>query len=85
MKKTLIAAVVALAPLSLSGCTDAERANLFSYGDRADVKCYSGGQVVFEDESTGKIVSLDGDGFAYKSAKTGQMTRAFADCILTVK
>lgn len=82
MKKTLIALFAALA---LAGCTDAERANLFSYGDQALVTCYSGGVAIFEDTSTGKIVSLDGDGFAFKSATTGKMTRAYADCILVVK
>jgi hypothetical protein len=85
MRKILMAVALLAVTASLAGCTDAERANLFAYGDQAEVKCYSGGQVIFEDVSTGKVVPLEGDGFTYKSAKTGKFVRAFADCILTVQ
>lgn len=85
MRKLLITAALAVAVASTAGCTDAEMANMFAYGDQAEVTCYSGGQVIFQDVSTGKVVPLEGDGFTYKSAKTGQFVRAFADCILTVK
>jgi len=79
MKKFAVAMLV----VALAGCTDAERARLGTYGSEAAIKCYSGGQEIFSDVSTGKVVSLDGDGFAYKSKKTGRYVRAFADCILT--
>jgi len=85
MRKTFLAVALIAATAALSGCTDAEIANVFAYGDQADVKCYSGGQVIFEDVSTGKVVPIEGDGFTYKSAKTGSFVRAFADCILVVK
>lgn len=83
MRKILIAASLALAVASISGCTDAERASMFALGDPAEVKCYSGGQVIHEDISTGKVQPIDGDGFTYKSQKSGKLVRAFADCILT--
>lgn len=69
--------------LALTACTDAERASIFNYGDEAKIVCYSGGQVIFEDVSTGKVLQLDGDGITYKSTKTGKYVRAFADCIVT--
>jgi uncharacterized membrane protein len=85
MRKALITAALAVAVVSTAGCTDAEMANMFAYGDQADVKCYSGGQAIFEDVSTGKVVPIEGDGFTYKSAKSGKLVRAFADCILIVR
>lgn len=78
--KRIIAMIIVLV---LAGCTDAERASFFAYGDEARVVCYSGAQVIFDDVSTGKVAQLDGDGITFKSKKTGGYVRAFADCIVT--
>ena len=75
--------VILVMMLGAAGCTDAERASIGAYGEKSDIACYSGGQVIFEDVSTGKVAQLDGDGITYKSAKTGKYVRAFADCIVT--
>jgi len=82
VSKVLLAMALGLS-LTATGCTDAERSSMFNYGETAYIKCYSGGQVIFEDESTGKVLQLDGDGITYKSAKSGKYVRAFADCIVT--
>lgn len=84
MKKILISAVL-LAAASLAACTDAERASFTALGDQSSITCYSGGEVIFTDESTGKVQQLDGDGITYLSAKTRKYVRAFADCIVTNK
>ncbi|WEM34376.1 hypothetical protein [Xanthomonas phage X1] len=84
MKKILLVAVLA-AVVGLSGCTDAERASWGSLGEQAKVTCYSGGQVIKEYESTGKVMKLDGDGFAFKNKETGKFVRAFADCLVEEK
>lgn len=78
--KTVLFIIIALA---ITGCTDAERASFFAYGDEARVVCYSGSQIIFDDVSTGKVAQLDGDGITFKSKKTGGYVRAFADCIVT--
>lgn len=78
-------ATATLAALALCACTDAERASFAAYGNEARVVCYSGGQVVFDEVSTGKVNQLDGDGITFKSKKTGGYVRAFADCIVTSK
>lgn len=83
MKKLIAAVLLAGFALAAVGCTDAERASMFNYGETAYIACYSGGKVVFEDTSTGKVMQLDGDGITYKSAKTGKYIRAYADCIVT--
>ena len=84
MNKILITIVVGLT-LFLSGCTDAERASWGAIGDSASITCYSGGQVIFEDVSTGKVYQIDGDGITYKSARSEEYVRAYADCIVITK
>lgn len=64
------------------GCTDAQRSSYGAYFDRAEIFCYSGGKVIFQDQSTGKVEQLDGEGLTYRSAKSGKYIRAYADCIL---
>ena len=77
--------VLFLVVMALTACTDASVAKLGSYGEQADITCYSGGKAIFEDTSTGKVEQIDGDGLTYKSAKTGNYVRAYADCIVTAK
>lgn len=84
MKLNLNKFLLALAvTLTLTACTDAEMASLGAFGDNASIKCYSGGTVIHDDISTGKVVQIDGDGITYKSDKTKQYVRAYADCIVT--
>jgi hypothetical protein len=86
MMNKLVISGILFAVFSLSACTDAERAALGSYGSEAKVTCYSGGNVVFEDVSTGKVVAGTGEeGIVFKSKTTGSYVRAFADCIVLEK
>lgn len=83
LNKILLAASVAFILAALSACTDAELATYGAYGESASVKCYSGGDLIHDDVSTGKVIQIDGDGITYKSKNTGQYVRAYADCIVT--
>ena len=76
MKKLLL---IAALMLLMVGCTDAERASFGAYGEEAAITCYSGGEVVFEDVSTGKVLAAEG--LIYRSKTTGRYVRAFGDCI----
>lgn len=78
MKRILIAS---FAVLALSACTDAERAKLGSYGSETTVECYSAGVKVFEDRSTGKVMTGEA-GIAFKSKATGEYIITYADCIV---
>jgi hypothetical protein len=78
MKKIIVIASV----LALAGCTDAVRARYSSLGNQADITCFSGGQAVFTDVSSGKIQESDGEGIGYQSQKTGKYVRVFADCVV---
>ena len=79
MKKMLMMAIIAVA---LTGCTDAARSHIGTYGSEAQITCYSGGEVIFEDRSTGKVAVIDGDGLSFRSKTTSKFVRAYADCIL---
>lgn len=78
MKKLMILTALSLV---LVGCTDADKASWGTLGTPSEVTCYSGGQEVFKDISTGTLQS-DGDGIYYKSQTTGKYVKAFADCIV---
>jgi hypothetical protein len=74
-----------LTAISLAACSDANMASWEAIGEQSDVKCYSGGNVIFQDTSTGKVYPMDGDGLAFRSDTTGKYVRAYADCIISNK
>lgn len=82
MKTAIIAA--ALAAL-LSGCTDAQVSSLSAYGDPAHVICWSGGTLVYDGYSTGKVSRADtgSDGYQFRDAKTGKFKEVSGDCNVT--
>ena len=53
LKRTTLLLAVSLTAL-LAGCTDAQQANLGSFGDKHKITCFSGGVEVASGESTGK-------------------------------
>lgn len=79
--KMLIAIALVVA---LVGCTDAERASWGSLGDSGHVICYSGGKVIYEGDSTGKILATQSsDGWEFKDAKTHKFVRVSGQCVVT--
>ena len=82
MKKiTLILAILAIA-----GCTDATRGKLFSLGSSAEIKCYSGGIVIYDGESTGKVRSEENsDGYYFVDKATGATMEVSGNCVITYK
>ena len=67
-----------------SYCTDAQRAQLGRFNSTQEINCYSGGAVVLSDTSTGKPSELT-NGISYVSAKTGQYTQVYMDCVVQQK
>jgi hypothetical protein len=80
MKYRLLA-IIAIASAS-SGCTDSERSRLGSYGSQARITCFSGGVVIREYMSTGKVQQNRAGGLDFKDVKTGKFARTFADCFV---
>ena len=79
MRKSFL--LVAAAALSLAACTDAQTGKFAALGDPARITCYSGGKVVFDDFSTGKVSPEDGGaGYYFRSATTGKLVEMTGDC-----
>ena len=70
--------------LLLSG-SDATIGKLTSIGSAADIVCYSGGKLILETESTGKVISENGSGYDFKDKKDNRMTEVDAACIIKYK
>ena len=71
-----------LITLFLFGCTDAAFEKTTNFGNSAKVKCYSGGQVIYDGESSGKISSEQGsDGYYFRDKSTGKLIEISADCL----
>lgn len=69
--------------LGLAGCTDATMAHMGQLGDESSVQCFSGGQVIYNGTSTGKIESnANEDGIYFREKESGKFVRLYADCIV---
>ncbi len=72
-----------LVAILMCGCTDAMIGGLTSYGDAAQVTCYSGGVVTYSGSSTGKVVATSqSDGWEFVDSKTNEFLRVSGDCIV---
>jgi hypothetical protein len=82
MKKVLL--VVAL--LFAVGCTDSFYAGIKSIGKPHNIRMYSGGELVAEWTSTGKVATIEqSDGWQFMDSKTRQLVRVGGDVIIEVK
>jgi len=83
MKKLTLAAALLVAAAPLSGCTDASLAGIAAYGDEARVTCFSGGEVIADEYSTGRVLNAaNSDGYEFKSSSTGRLVQFSGDCII---
>lgn len=65
-------------------CTDAQCAGVGAFGTAGHIVCYSGGKVIYEGDSTGKIeTETHSDGWNFKDAKTGKFIRVSGQCLIT--
>lgn len=71
--------------LLLAGCTDASWDRGFgSFGLSGHIICYSAGQKILEDDSTGRLEESDGGGWTFRNSKNN-IVKIFADCIVIYK
>lgn len=82
MKKLILSGLAIVALAMSSGCTDATLAGFGALGDEAHIVCWNGGDVVYDDYSTGKVAPYE-SGISFKSKSTQKYVRVFADCIVT--
>jgi hypothetical protein len=82
MKKIALLSLAILA-LSTMGCSDADRAQFSSNGSAGDITCYSGGKVIYQGRSTGKIqTETDSDGWYFEESGTGKLIRVSGACVI---
>ena len=52
----------------------------------AYIKCYSGGELIFDGESDGKVFSEENsDGYVFIDKKDGKLKEVSGDCIISYK
>jgi hypothetical protein len=67
----------------LIACTDTDIAQLAAIGEPGHITCYSGGGVIFEGDSTGKIATeKDSDGWKFMDAASARLIRVSGDCVI---
>lgn len=66
------------------GCTDAGKQKFTNYGSSTHITCWSGGQVIYDGHSTGRVSWQEGGGALWVDTKTGKLVETFADCIFEV-
>ena len=75
--------LIAMLMCAACGCTDADRAAIGAYGEAANVTCYSGGKVIYQGRSTGKVDHpQNSDGWQFKDARTGRFVRVSGPCVV---
>lgn len=75
--------IVTVIVLFFIGCTDTQRAALSAYGNEGHIRCYSGGKLIFEGTSTGKLSTVSqSDGWEFKDKSTGKFIRVSGDCVI---
>lgn len=76
--------IVLVSAALMVGCTDATIGSIGALGESAEIVCYSGGEKIFQDKSTGKVEVMEGGGGWHYKSQNGPYVRTFADCFVTV-
>ncbi len=70
--------------LFVAGCTDADRSKFYSLGQSQHIECYSGGQQILDDYSTGVVMNEEkSDGYYFKSKSSQKIVHVIGDCVIT--
>ena len=81
--KNFVGIVVCIILLGLVSCTDAKMKQLTTIGNPGKIRCYSGGVIIYEGESTGKIATENqSDGWYFEEKGTGNLVRVSGDCVI---
>ena len=69
--------------IALTACSDATRGAFSSLGDSRQVKCYSGGSLIYEGLTTGKVNNEQQSDGIYFTDKAGSFIEINADCVIS--
>lgn len=68
--------------LTLTSCTDAQASKLTQLGSSQEITCYSGGMVIYNGFSTGKVAAeKGGSGHFFTELGTGDLVEVLGNCI----
>lgn len=82
MRNTSIA-ICTIAAFGLAACTPAQKARYDARGTPARITCHSGGRVILDDVSDGKVQSSKEEpGYYYSSKTTGKLIEVSGDCVI---
>lgn len=82
MKKNIFALAVATA-IFLPGCTDGFMGKMSAYGGSAEISCYSGGKLIYQGTSTGKVTSeSSSDGYYFVDSEDDKLKEVSGDCVI---
>jgi len=77
--------VLLISTCLLFSCTDAEMGKYKAYGKSSHVKCYSGGRLILDTKTSGKVLSeKTSDGYYFTEASSGDIVEVSADCIFRI-
>jgi hypothetical protein len=75
--------IICLFCILFVGCTDGFYKRFAVLGDPAKITCYSGGKVIYEGTSTGKVGAEEqSDGWYFEDADTHKLVRVSGDCVI---
>lgn len=75
--------IILVASVALSGCSDAQMGKFMALGNSAKVTCYSGGVVVYDGVSSGKIENQENsDGYYFTPKGESLAIEVSGDCIV---
>ena len=83
MKRFMLMALVIIGIVVLTGCTNADWENMATLGSNAHIRLYSGGQLIGEWESSGKVVTEShSDGYRFVDKKSGKLIRITGQIVI---
>lgn len=76
--------IIGLFVLMAAGCTDAKFDKLTNFGGAAKVVCYSGTELIYSGESTGKVISeANSDGYSFRDKNTNTLMEVSGNCVIS--
>ncbi len=67
-------------------CSNADIAAMNAWGQRHHVKCWSGGIVIYEGHTTGKIENeRQSDGYFFQEQESGKLVGVSGNCLITLE
>jgi hypothetical protein len=79
MRSVLIIGLLLVA----TNCSSRTKASYSAWGSDAEIACFSGGVLILQGKSDGKVFQEEsGSGYSWQDKASGKLLRSNADCII---